>query len=52
MDIQKRLFELEDKDYAAFQSKLVPNIDSKLIIGVRVPVLRKFAKELKKKAKL
>ena len=46
MDIQKRLFELEDKDYAAFQSKLVPNIDSKLIIGVRVPVLRKFAKEL------
>ena len=49
MDIQKRLFELEDKDYAAFQSKLVPNIDSKLIIGVRVPVLRKFAKELKKK---
>ena len=49
MDIQKRLFELEDKDYAAFQSKLVPNIDSKLIIGVRVPMLRKFAKELKKK---
>ena len=48
MDIQKRLFELQDKDYAAFQSKLVPNIDSKLIVGVRVPVLRKFAKELKK----
>ena len=46
MDIQKRLFELQDKDYAIFQSRLVPNIGSELIIGVRVPVLRKFAKEL------
>ena len=49
MDIQKRLFELQDKDYALFQSRLVPDIDSELIIGVRVPALRKFAKELKKK---
>ena len=49
MDIQKRLFELQDKDYALFQSRLVPDIDSELIIGVRVPVLRKFAKELIKK---
>ena len=48
MDIQKRLFELRDKDYALFQSRLVPDIDSELIIGVRVPTLRKFAKELKK----
>ena len=48
MDIQKRLFELQDKDYALFQSRLVPDIDSELIIGVRVPALRKFAKELKK----
>ena len=46
MDILKRLFEMQDKDYALFQGKLVPNIESKLIIGVRVPVLRKFAKEL------
>lgn len=46
MDILKRLFEMQDKDYALFQGKLVPNIDSKLIIGVRVPLLRKFAKEL------
>ena len=46
MDILKRLFEMQDKDYALFQGKLVPNIESKLIIGVRVPLLRKFAKEL------
>ena len=51
MDIQRRLFELQDKDYALFHSRLVPNIDSKLIIGVRVPVLRKFAKELVKEQK-
>ena len=51
MDIQGRLFELQDKDYALFHSRLVPNIDSKLIIGVGVPVLRKFAKELVKEQK-
>ena len=46
MNVLKRLFEMQDKDYALFQGKLVPNIESKLIIGVRVPLLRKFAKEL------
>lgn len=46
MNVLKRLFEMQDKNYALFQGKLVPNIESKLIIGVRVPLLRKFAKEL------
>ena len=46
LNVLKRLFEMQDKDYALFQGKLVPNIESKLIIGVRVPLLRKFAKEL------
>lgn len=46
MNVLKRLFEMQDKDYALFQGKLVPNIESKLMIGVRVPLLRKFAKEL------
>lgn len=43
--LQKQLFELRDEKYAAFQSKLTPGIDPKRFIGVRVPVLRKFAKE-------
>lgn len=44
--ITELLFELGDAKYAAFQSKLIPTVDKELFIGVRVPVLRKFAKEL------
>lgn len=47
-DLQKQLFELSDAEYAAFQSKLTPGIPEELFIGVRVPVLRKFAKEYMK----
>lgn len=47
-DIQKDLFSLQDKEYALFQSRLTPNVDSKLFIGVRVPECRKLAKELYK----
>ncbi len=44
-NLQKRLFELQDKKYAEFQSRLTPGVDPSLFIGVRVPVVRKFAKE-------
>jgi len=47
MNITDRLFELKDEKYAAFQAKLTPNIDCSLFIGVRVPTLRAFAKEIK-----
>lgn len=47
-DIQKKLFELSDEEYAAFQAKLTPTVDPELFIGVRVPLLRKFAKEYAK----
>ncbi len=46
--IKEKLFNLQDKKYRDFQSKLIPNIDSNTIIGVRTPELRKLAKELKK----
>lgn len=45
-NIQKRLFSLRDDKYALFQSKLTPGIDQSLFIGVRVPELRKLAKEI------
>ena len=45
MNIQKKLFELEDKKYAEFQSRLIPTTKKEKIIGVRVPKLRKLAKE-------
>lgn len=48
-NIQKQLFLLQDKKYREFHSKLIPTIDKQTIIGVRVPVLRKFAQELDEK---
>lgn len=48
MDIQKSLFDLQDREYAKFSAKLTPTIDPSKFIGVRVPLLRKFAKELYK----
>lgn len=40
-----RLFEMQDKEYLDFQAKLVPTISKDSMIGVRVPALRKFARE-------
>ena len=45
--ILDKLFESEDKEYKRFHSKLVPGISPEVIIGVRTPVLRKFAKEIR-----
>lgn len=52
MNIQSVLFSLQDKDYALFQSKHLPEIDSKTIIGIRVPILRKLAKDYIKQANI
>lgn len=45
MNITKKLFELQDKEYAKFQCKLTPGIEENKVIGVRVPEVRKLAKE-------
>lgn len=45
MNLLDRLYKLRDEEYASFQAKLTPSVDSSLFIGVRVPVLRAFAKE-------
>ena len=44
----KELFALQDKEYRDFTAKLIPNVDKEKIIGIRVPILRKFAKEFYK----
>ncbi len=44
--IRNELFKLKDDKYKEFHSSLCPGVDN--IIGVRVPVLRKYAKELAK----
>ncbi len=46
--IRQELFRLQDPDYRAFQSRLIPNISPETMIGVRTPELRKYAKVLAK----
>lgn len=48
MDITKELFKMQDLNYRDFHSKLMPGIDKETIIGVKIPDLRKFAKEYSK----
>lgn len=48
MQITDKLFELQDLGYRDFHSRLMPNVEKNLIIGVRMPALRKLAKELVK----
>lgn len=42
--IREKIFLLADEEYRQFHSRLVPG--EEMIIGVRVPVLRKYAKDL------
>lgn len=46
MKITEQLFALQDKEYQAFQSKLMPTVPPETVIGVRTPLLRKLAREL------
>lgn len=43
--IQERLFTFQDTDYKAFNKTLIPTVDEHTMIGIRMPVLKKFAKE-------
>lgn len=45
MNLREELFYNQDLKYREFHSRLVPNINPDKIIGVRVPVLRKIAKQ-------
>ena len=44
--IRARLFALQDPAYRDFQSRLMPTVDPATVIGVRMPQLRKLAREL------
>ena len=49
MDIIKRLEKEADKNYQKFSSSLLPNVNN--VLGVRLPVLRRLAKEIVKEDK-
>lgn len=44
--IRAQLFALQDKEYQVFYSRLMPTLPPETVIGVRVPLLRKLAKQL------
>ncbi|WIV20021.1 DNA alkylation repair protein [Paenibacillus polygoni] len=44
--LKEQLLELSDKEYQRFSSALIPNVNH--VIGVRLPVLRKIAKNMAK----
>ena len=44
--IRKILLEKKDIKYKNFASKLIPNVEEDTIIGIRIPEIRKLAKEL------
>ena len=48
-EIQGRLFEVQGVEYQAFQCKLMPTVEPDSVIGVRMPQLRQFAKEIAKR---
>ena len=47
MTIEERLFALRDGKYADFTARLIPNINPARVIGVRAPLMRQLARELK-----
>ena len=42
-DLQKELFLLSDSSYRDFHARLMPTVSKEKIIGIRAPVLKKFA---------
>ena len=44
--IRAQLFALQDKEYQIFYSRLMPTLPPETVIGVRVPLLRRLAKQL------
>lgn len=47
-DVSTHLLSLRDDKYGDFHASLIPNVLRERIIGIRMPVLRAFAKELSK----
>ncbi len=45
-EIRRDLLSLGDTEYKAFHSKLIPTVAEDCIIGVRTPVLRKYARQI------
>lgn len=45
-EIRKKLVSMAEDEYRDFSSKLMPTVEKSRVLGVRVPLIRKYAKEL------
>lgn len=45
-ELQELLQDFREDEYQKFNAKLIPNLPAEEILGIRIPVLRKLAKEL------
>jgi len=45
-NIQEALLSMGEEEYREFSSKLMPTVDKSSVIGIRTPILRKYAKSL------
>lgn len=50
MELEEELFKLQYKKYQTFQKKLCPGTEK--IIGIRIPILRTFAKKIKNEVQI
>lgn len=50
-EIREQLLTFSDAEYKSFHTALMPGIDPDTVIGIRIPVLRKYAKTLIKEEK-
>ena len=46
--VRQKLFEMQDEKYRDFHAALMPTVDKEKVIGVRSPMLKKFAKDFRK----
>ncbi len=46
-EIQTELFAMQDLSYRDFHARLMPTVEKGKIIGVRTPILRKYARKIK-----
>ena len=45
-EIRRELLAMRDEPYRAFQGALMPGVPRERVIGIRIPILRRYAKEL------
>lgn len=47
-EIRTKLYNLAEEDYKVFNQKLLPGVDEDKVLGVRLPALRRLAREIAK----